>query len=253
MEIINAIRPPRMNLAKRRIIIENVCPNCTRFPGSVVHALWNYDAAQDVWAGSIKKLQKCSHGQADMIQLMEYLLDRLAPEDVELFLVQAWIIWNQQNRLLHGAKFHDPNCLNKRAANFLEEYRCTQVQLAAGPVVQSSRDVWKPPPQSVFKLNLDAAIFMELDRYGFGAIIRNDKREAMTAMSAKGPAVSSSDEAEMLACRKAIEFAADAGFSELVIEGDNANVIQAISSSIANLSLIGNVIEDIHHLIHGLH
>ena len=242
-----------MNLAKRRIIIENVCPNCTRFPESVVHALWNYDAAQDVWTGSIKKLQKCSHGQAYMIQLMEYLLDRLALEDVELFLVQAWIIWNQQNRLLHGAKFHDPNCLNKRAANFLEEYRCTQVQLAAGPVVQSSRDVWKPPPQSVFKLNLDAAIFMELDRYGFGAIIRNDKREAMTAMSAKGPAVSSSDEAEMLACRKAIEFAADAGFSELVIEGDNANVIQAISSSIANLSLIGNVIEDIHHLIHGLH
>lgn len=70
----------------------------------------------------------------------------------------------------------------------------------------------------------------------------------MAAMSAKGLVVSSSDEAEMLAYRKAIEFATDVGFSELVIEGDNADVIQAISSSIANLSLIGNVLEDIHHL-----
>lgn len=70
----------------------------------------------------------------------------------------------------------------------------------------------------------------------------------MAAMSAKGLVVSSSDEAKMLAYRKAIEFATDVGFSKLVIEGDNADVIQAISSSIANLSLIGNVLEDIHHL-----
>ena len=52
----------------------------------------------------------------------------------------------------------------------------------------------------------------------------------MAAMSAKGPAVNNSEEAEMLACRKSIEFVMDAGFSELVIEGDNANVIRAISS-----------------------
>ena len=31
----------------------------------------------DVWAGSALKLQKCAHGQADMIELMEYLLSRL--------------------------------------------------------------------------------------------------------------------------------------------------------------------------------
>ena len=59
--------------------------------------------------------------------------------------------------------------------------------------MQSSRDVWKPPPHSVFKLNFDAAIFMEIDRSGFGMIIRNDKGEVMVVRSAKGPSVSSSD------------------------------------------------------------
>lgn len=37
----------------------------------------------------------------------------------------------------------------------------------------------------------------------------------------------------MLTCGKTIEFAIDVGFSELVIEGINVNVIHAISSSLA--------------------
>ena len=74
----------------------------------------------------------------------------------------------------------------------------------------------------------------------------------MVAMSARGLAVHSSEEGELLACRKAVEFAIDAGFSRLVIEGDNVNVIKAISSKEANISLLGNVMEDIKHLIRGL-
>ena len=62
-----------------------------------------------------------------------------------------------------------------------------------------------------------------------------------------------SEEAEVLACRKAIEFSVEAGFSELVIEGDNANVIRAISSPLANKSLLGHVYEDIRSYFDGLH
>ena len=74
----------------------------------------------------------------------------------------------------------------------------------------------------------------------------------MAAMSARGLAVHSSEEDELLTCRKAVEFAIDAGFSKLVLEGDNVNVMQAISSQEANISLLGNVVEDIKHLIRGL-
>ena len=78
---------------------------------------------------------------------------------------------------------------------------------------QQAHDTWQPPPQSVFKLNFDAAVFSGLNRSGFGAIIRNEKGEVMAAMAAKGPKVFCSMEAELLACRKAIEFTVDAGFS----------------------------------------
>ena len=66
----------------------------------------------------------------------------------------------------------------------------------------------------------------------------------MAAMVAKGPEVFCSEEAELLACRKAIEFAMDAGFSGFVIEGDNSTVMHAISSPNADQSLLGNVVGD---------
>lgn len=136
----------------------------------------------------------------------------------------------------HGGKFYDPTSLNRRATDYLEECRNAKRHLTVDLILQPSSEAWKPPPQSMYKLNFDAALFMDLNRTGFGAVIRNDRREVMAAMSAKGPTVKSSEEAEMLACRKSIEFAMNAGFSELVIEGDNANVIRAISSLEVNQS-----------------
>ena len=84
-------------------------------------------------------------------------------------------------------------------------------------------------------------------------MIHNEKGEVMAAMTACGPAVQNSEEAELLACRRALEFAVDAGFHRLIIEGDNSNVTHAISSSADNNSLFGNVVDDIRHLIGGLH
>ena len=49
-------------------------------------------------------------------------------------------------------------------------------------------------------------------------------------MAAKGPKVFCSEEVELLACRKAIEFAMDVGFSKLVIKGDNSSAMKAIST-----------------------
>ena len=73
----------------------------------------------------------------------------------------------------------------------------------------------------------------------------------MVAMSAKGPGVVNSEEAEVLACRRALEFAVDVGFEELMVEGDNSMVIRCISSIRAFHSRLGNVYADIHVLAAG--
>ena len=96
----------------------------------------------------------------------------------------------------------DPRCLNKRALDYINECKNSQVQLAA-------------------------------------------------RMSVKGPWVHNSAKAEVLTCRRAVQFSIEAG-SRLVIKGDNALVMNAISCSTKNNSLLGHIFEDIQHLVCGL-
>ena len=62
-------------------------------------------------------------------------------------------------------------------------------------------------------------------------MIRNEKGEVMAAIAERGGAVQDSKEVEVMACRKALEFAIDAGFTEIILEGDNAMVMKVISQA----------------------
>ncbi|KAL0009944.1 hypothetical protein SO802_005052 [Lithocarpus litseifolius] len=105
----------------------------------------------DVWAGSITKLQKGGSGFQDVLQLVEYLMDRLSTDEMELFWVQSWLIWNQRNCVLYGGQLKNPKILNKRAEEFLQEFKQTQVHLTMSPMEQPSGEVWQPPPSMVYK------------------------------------------------------------------------------------------------------
>ena len=144
----------------------------------------------------------------------------------------------------------DLRWLNKRAWDYLSEFQQSQDQL----IIQQSilnANTWVALSDPTYKLNFDAAIFKELNCSGVGAIIRNRKGEVMAAMSAKGPPVEDSEEAKLLACRRAVEFAIDAGFSELVIEGDNI-AMTSLSHGGPNMSRLGHVVHDIQWLATGL-
>ena len=53
----------------------------------------------------------------------------------------------------------------------------------------------------------------------FGVVIHNVEGAVMAAIAARGPLILGSEEAEVLACRKALEFTVDEGFTELLVEG----------------------------------
>lgn len=91
-----------------------------------IHALWDCGAAQDGWASCSVHLQKCSHGQEDMLQLVEELISPLEPSELELFLVLTWVICHQQNAVTCGTELQQPQTLNARARDILEEFHCVQ-------------------------------------------------------------------------------------------------------------------------------
>ena len=153
--------------------------------------------------------------------------------------------------MVFGGKLKDPKWLNKRAKELLDDFHHAQGQLWI--LVSCSGDsIWHPPPDSTFKLNFDAAIFSDLSCSGVGAMIRNEKGEVMAAMSARGPHVVDSAVAEVIACRRALEFACEAGFIDLVVEGDNLNVMKSLTASEADHSWLDHIIQDIKWLTRGL-
>ncbi|XP_023911186.1 uncharacterized protein LOC112022794 [Quercus suber] len=148
---------------------------------SAIHVLWECLVAQDVWAVSVRRLQKGVGGQCDFRQLMEELLLKLPTEELKIFLVQAWLLWTQRNSVIHGGNKQDPSQLAKRATKFLEEFKQSHEHLTVQTsVARCSR--WNPPPGASFKLNFDVAIFQDIDALGFGAIIRNGLGEVMASI-----------------------------------------------------------------------
>jgi len=104
----------------------------------------------------------------------------------------------------------------------------------------------------IYKLNSDGAVFADMAAFRFRLVNWNDKGQVMVALLSKGPTITDSEEAEVLASRKALEFAIEAGFSDLVIAGDSTTVMKAIHSPQCNMSRLGNVYKDIQWLLRGL-
>ena len=131
---------------------------------------------------------------------------------------------------MHGGVFQHPSRSHQCASDYLREFVEAQDQLSVPVSVHvPASQAWQPPQGEFFKLNFDGANFDNGATLGYGAVIRNGNGEVMAAVSAKGGVVRDSEELEVMACRNALEFAINAGFMEVILEGDNALVMKTIS------------------------
>ncbi|XP_075633561.1 uncharacterized protein LOC142606033 [Castanea sativa] len=89
--------PTRENLARCKVVEDGCCQVCRLNSKSVAHMLWQCGVTQDIWASSIRKIQKSITGQPKFMQIVEGLMHKLTEEEQELFWVQCLTIWNQQN------------------------------------------------------------------------------------------------------------------------------------------------------------
>ena len=141
-----------------------------------------------------------------------------------------WLIWQQRNTVMHGGAFQHPSRSYQCALDYLREYIEAQDQLSVTVSIPTSvNHTWQPLQGMFYKLNFDGASFDNGAVSGYGAIIRNVNGEVMAALLAKGGAVGDGEEVEVMACCKSLEFAVDAGFTEVILEGDNATVLKMIS------------------------
>ncbi|KAL0001361.1 hypothetical protein SO802_015142 [Lithocarpus litseifolius] len=90
--------------------------------------IWSYNKNGNFSVKSAYKVARKIQGEV-RAESSASTADRLTREELELFWVQAWFAWNQRNRVLFGGTLMDPRILNRRAEEFLTDYKAAQVQL----------------------------------------------------------------------------------------------------------------------------
>jgi hypothetical protein len=71
----NDLLPTKMNLLRRGVVTDLLCPICLREDETVKHILWSYPSTQDVWGCGPKIHQKGTDGGPTFIHIFEELMD----------------------------------------------------------------------------------------------------------------------------------------------------------------------------------
>ena len=104
----------------------------------------------------------------------------------------------------------------------------------------------------MYKANFDASLFDGLGMAGLGVVVRDYSGHIIVALSQKIWSPHSMEMAKALARNRALVFAQELSLSQVVIEGDSLQIVQAVNSQGACLTLCGHVIEEIQRLQKGL-
>ena len=96
----------------------------------------------------------------------------------------------------------------------------------------------------MMKINFEGAIFCRENKSGIGVGIRDCSGSVLTSCSKKISQAFKSSEVEALAVVTALSFATKVGITEVVLEGDPMEVIQALIQPGSILSSIGPWIDD---------
>ena len=111
----------------------------------------------------------------------------------------------------------------------MEEYKAaTETLICKATVVDGARS-WIPPPEYVFKINVDGALFADQKVVGVGVIIKDEKGKLEAAMSKKILVPVGPVEAEAVAYEQGLLFARDIGIHNFIIEGDSLIIHHALS------------------------
>lgn len=102
-----------------------------------------------------------------------------------------------------------------------------------------------PPGENSYKINFDGATFANTGTAGLGIIIPNNEGLPKASLSQKIPLPNMVIEVEILAARRALEFALELGFENVVLEGDSEILMKALKQGSSNLADYGHLIQDI--------
>ncbi|TXG68107.1 hypothetical protein EZV62_009382 [Acer yangbiense] len=112
----------QVSLAKRRIQVDGLCPDCSKKFETTSHALWGCSGLKDIRDGVTFMKGLGGTAKASFIDLFGSCLHSLENGELELLCVILWRIWFFRNQDVHGnSKFREEDTLSW-CKEFLDNY-----------------------------------------------------------------------------------------------------------------------------------
>lgn len=112
----------KLNLASRGIILQTMCPMCSKYPESTDHILFNCDRVRDIWRQTfdIVFLDEDFNGSFQDRWTKIYL--NSSPSELGLVATTCWSIWNDRNKLVHGEDISQSSIKSKWIIDYHGNY-----------------------------------------------------------------------------------------------------------------------------------
>ena len=108
-------------------------------------------------------------------------------------------------------------------------------------------DSWSLPTASNYKVNVDGAIFTQIEGFRVGVVIRDHDGRVAAGMSMKLLQLLGSLEIEVKAMEIGVAFAWDVGIRDVVVESDSKIVADTLLGSYTPPMIVSNVLVGVAH------
>lgn len=166
---------------------------------------------------------------------LRWLRSNLEGEALVVACIVCWRIWWWRNQVVHEEGVELKEDIVEWAFHFLEAYKTAQLPRISRS--QAGPEVWQPPRHPTVKVNFDVGFF-EDNRYQIAVVARNGGGGVLWWQVRRFWGAPPVVVGEARAALEGLRLAKEKGWGDIVIEGDNSEVISALQNRVDDPKLV---------------
>lgn len=169
----------------------------------------------------------------------------------------CWMVWKSRNDLIWNQRSMEPNEVVESACSVLDQWKNVQDRsfdrFLGYMTPEDGCEHWSLPSPNSVKINSDAAIFKESNKYSVAYVVRDSAGQLIEARTKSWSGHVSAEMAEIMGIREALSWIKQSELSNVILESDCLPMVQAVRSSFLCFSYLGRLVNECRHLLASLH